>query len=144
MPALGTLEFVRGWGSSPVRLGTHRVARGKRIIVLDDDTSVLEAVKRVLEANGFDVEVFDTVEGFLSGAGLGDASCLVLDIDLNGTSGIELKRQLTGAGISVPVVFITGADKEASRQAAREAGYVAYLEKPFPSSALIEAIEKIG
>ena len=120
------------------------MASGKRIIVLDDDTSVLGAVKRVLKAHGFGVEVFDTVEGFLSGARLGDASCLVLDIDLNGTSGIELKRQLTSAGVSVPVIFITGADKEATRQAALEAGCIAYLEKPFPSGALIEAIEKIG
>ena len=119
------------------------MASGKKIFVLDDDTSVLGAVKRVLKAHGFGVEVFDTVEGFLSGACLGDALCLVLDIDLNGTSGIELKRQLTSAGISVPVIFITGADKEGNRQAALKAGCVAYLEKPFPSSALIEAIEKI-
>ena len=67
------------------------MASGKRIIVLDDDISVLGAVKRVLKAHGFGVEVFDTVEGFLTGARLGDASCLVLDIDLNGTSGIELE-----------------------------------------------------
>ena len=106
--------------------------------------SVLGAVKRVLKAHGFDVEVFDTVQGFLGSARLNDASCLVLDIDLNGTSGIELKRHLTSAGVSVPVIFITGADKEASRQAALEAGCVAYLEKPFPSGALIEAIDKIS
>ena len=46
------------------------MASGKRIIVLDDDTSVLGAVKRVLKAHGFDVEVFDTVEGFLGSARL--------------------------------------------------------------------------
>ena len=114
------------------------------IIVLDDDASVLGAVERVLKAHGFDAEVFDTVEGFLGGARLGDASCLVLDINLNGTSGIELKRQLTRAGVSLPVIFITGADNEATRKAALEAGCVAYLVKPFPSSALIEAIDKVG
>ena len=65
------------------------MASGKRILVLDDDTSVLEAVERVLKAQGFDVEVFDTVR-FLGGARLGDASCLVLDINLNGVSGIDL------------------------------------------------------
>ena len=120
------------------------MAGGKRIIVLDDDPNVLRAVKRVLKTHGFDVEVFDTVQGFLGSPRLGDASCFVLDIDLNGTSGIELRRQLTNAGVSVPVIFITGADKPASHQAALEAGCVAYLEKPFPSSALIEEIEKIG
>ena len=120
------------------------MASGKRIIVLDDDTSVLGAVKRVLKAHGFDVEVFDTVEGFLGGARLSRASCLVLDINLNGTCGIELKRRLTRSGVTLPVIFITGAANEATRQAALEAGCVAYLEKPFPSRALIDAIEKIG
>jgi FixJ family two-component response regulator len=120
------------------------MSTGKRIIVLDDDASVLRAVERVLKAHGFNAEAFDTVEAFLGGARLGNASCLVLDIDLNGTSGIELKRRLAGAGVSVPVIFITGADDEAKRKAALEAGGVAYLEKPFPSDALIEAIQKIS
>jgi FixJ family two-component response regulator len=115
---------------------------GKRIIVLDDDAGVLRSVERVLKAHGFNAEVFDTVERFRDSARLGDASCLILDIDLNGTSGIELKRQLASAGFSVPVIFITGADREATRQAALEAGCIAYLEKPFPPDDLIEAIGK--
>ena len=67
---LGNLRLVRGFGSSPSGWGLTPIANGKRIIVLDDDTSVLGAVKRVLNAHGFGVEVFDTVEGFLSGARL--------------------------------------------------------------------------
>jgi FixJ family two-component response regulator len=116
----------------------------KRIIVLDDDASVLRAVERVLKAHGFNADVFDTVEGFLGSARLSDASCLVLDIDLNGTSGIELKRQLASAGVSVPVIFITGADDGAKRKAALEAGGVACLQKPFRSDALIKEIKKIS
>jgi FixJ family two-component response regulator len=120
------------------------MSTGKRIIVLDDDASVLRALQRVLKAHGFNAEVFGTVEAFLDSAPLSDASCLVLDIDLNGTSGIELKRQLADAGVSVPVIFITGADDEAKRKAALDAGGVACLKKPFPSGALIEAIQKIS
>jgi FixJ family two-component response regulator len=120
------------------------MASGKRVIVLDDDASVLRAVERVLKAHGFNADVFDTVEGFLDSAPLSDASCLVLDIDLNGRSGIELKRQLAGAGVSVPVIFITGADDQAKRRAALDAGGVAYLQKPFASAALIEAIRNIS
>ena len=55
------------------------MASRKRIIVLDDDASVLGALDRVLKAHGFDTQVFDTVEGFLGGARLSEASCLVLD-----------------------------------------------------------------
>ena len=120
------------------------MASGKRIIVLDDDPSVLGAVKRVLKAHGFDVEVFDTVQGFLGSPRLGDASCLVLDIDLNGTSGIELKRQLTSAGVSVPVIFITGADKEATSPSRPGSRLCRLSGKAVSFRRLIEAIEKIG
>ena len=120
------------------------MASRKLIAVLDDDASVLGAVERVLKAHGFDAEVFDTVEGFLGGARLGDASCLVLDINLNGESGIDVSRKLTRAGVSLPVIFITGVENEATRKAALEAGCLAYLHKPFPSSALIEAIKQIS
>jgi len=114
----------------------------KRILVLDDDTSVLGAVERVLKANGLAAEVYDNVEAFLRNASLDDASCLVLDVHLNGRCGIELKRQLTHSGLSLPVIFMTGDDTEATRQAALEAGCAAYLRKPFSSSALMNAITK--
>jgi FixJ family two-component response regulator len=109
------------------------MANRKRIIVLDDDTSFLGALERVLTAHDFDAEVFDTVESFLGSARIREASCLVWDINLNGTCGIELKRRLTRSGVSLPVIFITGADNEAARKAALEAGCVAYLPKPFSS-----------
>jgi len=118
------------------------MASRKLIAVLDDDASVLGAVERVLKAHGFDAEVFDTVEGFLGGARLDDASCLVLDVNLKGMSGIDLSRELTRSGVSLPVIFITGVENEATRKAALQAGCLAYLHKPFPSRYLIEAIEQ--
>jgi CheY-like chemotaxis protein len=65
------------------------------VIVVDDDPSILGAVERLLKVRGFDTEVFNTVESFLDRANLCDATCLVLDIHLNGMSGIELRRQLS-------------------------------------------------
>ena len=118
------------------------MASRKLIIVLDDDASVLGALDRVLKAHRFDTQVFDTVEGFLGGARLSEASCLVLDVNLNGASGIELQHQLRASGVSLPVIFMSGSDYEASREAALKAGCIAYLRKPFPSSALIDSIEK--
>ena len=70
------------------------MASRKLIIVRDDDASVLGAVDRVLRAHRFDTQVFDTIEGFLGGARLSEASCLVLDVNVNGASGIELQHQL--------------------------------------------------
>jgi FixJ family two-component response regulator len=120
------------------------MTKSKRIIVLDDDASVLTAVERVLKLHGFDAEVFDTVEAFRAGAGLDDASCLVLDINLDGHCGIELRKELAGEGVSIPVIFITGVDNNAARAAALQAGCVAYLHKPFSSRDLIDAIEQVA
>ena len=111
------------------------------VIVVDDDPGMLRAVQRVLQIHGFETEVFSSVEGFLEGARLGDATCLVLDVHLQHMSGIELRRQLTRSGHSLPVIFITAVENEATRKAALEAGCVAYLHKPFPSDRLIEAVK---
>ena len=113
------------------------------VIVVDDDPSMLRAVQRVLHAHGYDTEAFDNIEGFLKRAHLADATCLVLDVHLQHQSGVELRRQLTRSGHSLPVIFITAEVSEVTHKAALDAGCVAYLEKPFPSSLLIEAVETV-
>ena len=126
------------------RLGSlceHPTNARKLVIVVDDDPSILRAVQRVLQVHGYDTEVFDSVEGFLKGAHLADATCLVLDVHLQHESGIELRRQLTRSGYSLPVIFITAVESEVTRKAALEAGCIAYLHKPFASALLIEAVE---
>jgi FixJ family two-component response regulator len=115
----------------------------KRVIVLDDDVGVLTAIERALTLSGFDAQTFDTVAGFLDGAHFDKASCLVLDINLGGCSGIELSKHLADKGIRIPVIFITASDNKTAKEAALQAGCVGYLHKPFPSRALIEAIEQI-
>ena len=59
------------------------------------------------------------------------ATCLLLDIHLGGTSGIELQRRLAAAGSKCPVIFMTANDDEATRNKAVDAGCIAYLRKPF-------------
>jgi FixJ family two-component response regulator len=113
----------------------------KPILVLDDDHSVLKAVERLLKVRGFDVETFPTIGTFTEHGNPRTASCLVLDINLHGSSGIELKRKLNEAGIALPVIFITGRDEDVTRRAALSAGCVAYLRKPFSSKEFVEAIE---
>ena len=121
-----------------------KVSTGKAVLVLDDDPSMLKGVERLLNAHGFESKLFDSVENFCRGAQLHEALCLVLDINLDGKSGIELSRELVTSGISLPVIFITGNDSDTTRRAAMEAGCVAYLTKPFPAKSLIGAIEKVS
>ena len=121
--------------------GQQLVTTRKLVLVVDDDPSILGAVERLLRVHGFDAEVFNTVESFLARANFCGATCLVLDIHLNGMSGIELRRQLTLSGVELPVIFITANDSETTRKAALEAGCVAYLPKPFPTKSLMDALD---
>jgi len=66
----------------------------------------------------------------------------VLDVNLGDGSGIELYHWLTETGVSMPVIYITGNDSDATRMAAMASGCVAYLTKPFPAQSLIEPIKR--
>jgi len=112
------------------------------IIVVDDDLGMQEAIERLLVAHGFNVEVFASGPALQARGRLEDARCLILDVTSPGGTGIELRRRLASAGMSVPVIYITGNDSEIVRKAALDSGCVAYLPKPFSAASLIEAIEK--
>ncbi|HLG85087.1 MAG TPA: response regulator [Bradyrhizobium sp.] len=112
-----------------------------KVIVIDDDPSVLKGLARVLKIAGFDPVIFDCAESFENGRDIGEACCLVLDIHLKGKSGLELKRML---GDRLPVIFITASDSDAISLAAREAGCIAFLRKPFPAQSLIDPIKRLS
>lgn len=112
------------------------------VYVVDDDAGMLKGIERLLKASGFDTEVFESAEAFHDRADPDSALCIVLDVQLGGMSGIELSRQLTRRGTTVPVIFITANDNDTTRQATRDAGCLAYLPKPFPAKSLLDAIQR--
>ena len=112
------------------------------IFVVDDDPSIRMGVKRLLIEHGFNAALFDSDASLLSCADFGEAFCIILDIDLNDQSGIDLRRQLLNKDINLPVIFITGNDSDANRSAAIDSGCIAYLTKPFSARSLIEPIER--
>jgi FixJ family two-component response regulator len=118
--------------------------REKVVFVVDDDPSTLKGVKRLLREHGFDCVLFQSAEALRKCENFDQAFCIVLDINLNDESGIELRHKLIALGISLPVVYITANDNHATRMAAIESGCIAYLTKPFSGQALIEPIERIS
>ena len=116
--------------------------RKKIVAVIDDDQSMLNAAEELLNAHGFSTIKFSSAEEFLGDREATLADCLLVDIHLDGVSGIELRRQLKVSHPRLPVIFMTALDDEAVRHQALEAGCVTFLHKPFPAHQLIEAIEK--
>lgn len=114
------------------------------VFVVDDDPSMLRSVQRLLREHGYDSLLFSTAEDFQRHGDFDDAVCVILDVDLNDASGIDVSHRLTAAGISLPVIFITGKDSPATRMAAMASGCLAYLTKPFSAGSLIGPIERVS
>jgi len=113
------------------------------IAIVDDDSSVQDAVRDLLESDGHSVCCFDMAEDFLASGLQNNVACLVLDVRMPGMSGTELHRQLLDKGCAVPVIFMTahGADEQA-RTRALAAGALAYLIKPFDQNELLTAVHR--
>jgi FixJ family two-component response regulator len=114
------------------------------VFVVDDDLGTLKGLKRLLREHGYDSVVFSSAEEFRNHDDFESACCLVLDINLNNESGIELRQRLRAAGIPLPVIYITANDSPAVRMAAIESGCIAYLTKPFRAKSLIGPIDKVA
>jgi FixJ family two-component response regulator len=112
------------------------------VVVVDDDPGTLKSVGRLLNVCGFVVRLFGSAEAFWAERSLIDADCLILDIHLNGMSGIDLRRELSRSGYQTPVIFLTADGSEVTRRLAERAGCMGYIEKPFVAATLVEALRK--
>jgi FixJ family two-component response regulator len=115
----------------------------KIVGVVDNDASILAALTDLLEVYGFAVVSFTSAEEFLSSEVQKRIDCLLLDIHLDGLSGIELRHRLKTSRPELQVIFMSALDDERSRRRAVEAGCVTFLRKPFQAIELIDAIKKV-
>ena len=102
---------------------------------------MLRSVARLLRQIGYASLLFPSAEAFVKHSDFGNALCILLDINLGAGSGIELRHHLKAAGNSVPVIYMTGNDTPAVREAAHQSGCLAYLTKPFSAMSLIEPLK---
>ena len=112
------------------------------VLVVDDDSGMLRGVQRLLRQHAYEPVVFSSAQAFKSHTDFENAVCVILDINLNDGSGIELRHGLKAAGVSVPIIYITGNVSPAVREAALGSGCIAFLTKPFSAQSLIEPLKK--
>jgi len=111
------------------------------VFVVDDDPSVRDAIRRLLETVGLPVEAFGSAREFLAGDVPEVPSCLVLDVRLPGISGIDFQRELRKANIRIPIIFITAHGDVPMSVKAMKAGAVEFLIKPFHDQDLLDAVQ---
>lgn len=111
------------------------------VLVVDDDLGVLEGVERLLRVHAYEPILFSSAEAFKNHTDFEKTVCVIFDINLTDGSGIELRRRLKDAGVSVPVIYMTGNEDPAVRKAALDSGCIAFLTKPFSVQSLIEPLK---
>jgi len=112
------------------------------VFVVDDDSSVREAIKSLIRLEGLRVETFGTAQEFLRSKRPEMPGCVVLDVELPGLSGLDLQRELAAHGIKLPIIFITGYGDIPCAVRAMKAGALEFLTKPFRDQDLLDAIQQ--
>ena len=114
------------------------------VFVVDDDESVREALASLVRSAGMGVATYASAQDFLAGGGprAEGPSCLVLDVQLPGLSGLDLQRRMAEANLEIPIIFITGHGDVPTSVRAMKAGAVEFLTKPFGDADLLTAIQE--
>lgn len=110
------------------------------VFVVDDDDSVRKATQRLIRSVGMKVETFENAKDFLKHPEYKGACCLILDIKMPGLSGLDLQEELLKAGLTFPIIFMTGHGTVPMSVRAMKAGAIDFLEKPFEDQALLDLI----
>jgi FixJ family two-component response regulator len=111
-----------------------------KIIVIDDDPAIREALGSLLRSVGFDVILLASVGDFLKSGRPDTPTCLVLDVRLPGQSGLDFQRELSRGNIQLPIVFVTGHGDIPMSVQAMKGGAIEFLTKPFRDQDLLDAV----
>ena len=112
------------------------------VFIIDDDAGVRESIQDLVESVDLRAESFATAQEFLAKKRRDGPSCLVLDVRLPDTSGLDLQQKLSRAGVRIPIIFITGHADIPMTVKAMKSGAVEFLTKPFREQDLLDVIHR--
>jgi len=110
------------------------------IAIVDDDDAVRGATETLLRSLGYATRAFESAESFLQSSLLSEDVCLILDVQMPNTSGIELQAKLSDRGLDIPIIFITAYPNQADEARALNAGAIGFLHKPVDEQRLVECL----
>jgi FixJ family two-component response regulator len=111
------------------------------VFIVDDDASVRLSIEGLLRSVGLASQCFGDAQEFLSRRDADGPSCLILDVRLPGLSGLDFQHQLADAGVSIPIIFITGYGDVPMSVKAMKNGALEFLTKPFHDQDLLDAVQ---
>lgn len=110
------------------------------VYVVDDESSIRKALDNLFRSEGIQVNTFETTSDFLKHPKPDSPSCLILDVRLQGFSGLDFQNQMAESKIKMPIIFITGHGDIAMSVKAMKAGASDFLAKPFRDQDLLDAV----
>jgi len=110
------------------------------VAIVDDDRSVQNAVKDLLESAGLSAQCFGSAEEFLESGQRNQTASLIADIRMPGMSGLELQTKLKAEGSRIPIIFISAHSDDKTKLQAMTGGAVEFLSKPFDDEVLLEKV----
>ena len=112
------------------------------IVVIDDDDTVSEPIRMLIELHGWEASSYHSCEDFLADFDTGSPpSCMILDLYFPQMSGLDLQRSLIGKGITIPTIVLSARPDGSLAQSSIEAGALEIITKPVAGDQLIEKIE---
>ncbi len=117
-------------------------SQAETIFIIDDEESIRHALSVYFESCGYNVETFGSSEEFLAREAYPGIGCLVLDVNLNGKSGLELQEELFTDQSVLPIIFISGRSNIQMSVKALKKGAVNFLEKPFSPEELLTSVRE--
>src|SRR5258708_5159965 len=112
------------------------------VFVVDDDKSIRESLRNLIRSAGHNVQTFASAQEFLASQHANAPSCLVLDVELPGLSGLDLQEELAKTDIQIPIIFITGHCDIPMTVRALKAGAIEFLTKPLRDEDLLNAVDQ--
>jgi FixJ family two-component response regulator len=112
------------------------------IHVVDDDVSFRSSMSRLLQASGYQTEVYESGDAFLDALPVGEAGCILLDLQMAGLQGFELQERLVKTGNVLPIIFLTAHGDIGAGVKAIKAGAEDFLPKPVSREALFECLDR--
>ncbi len=139
--AAALIQLIQEQLANP-RLAEPAVEHAPTIFVVDDDHSVREAMRDLLEADGRAVEIYDSCEAFLETYRPGRQGCLLVDARMPGMGGLELLQRLQSDGQSLPAIMITAHGDVPMAVQAMKAGAADFIEKPIGYEELLASVDR--
>jgi FixJ family two-component response regulator len=110
------------------------------VSIVDDDESVCAAMSSFVRSLGHEACVFASAEAFLASPHLNDTSCLIVDVQMPGMSGLDLQTELQTRRLRIPMIFITALRVDRIRRCAEAAGAVGFFSKPVDGHAIVDCL----